>query len=188
MKKYKRFIGIFILLLILVLGLFVASFFFFSDIKSKNENISELTAYLSSEMNREDYVISTQRQLQSLEEDINILKNSIVSSSGDVQFIENLEMVARKNNLSMSIDSIMIEKDPKLASSTIDVFKIKATTEGTWSNTYKFLNQLEALPYKIRLNYFNLSGGEVVPSSEKNKVVTREPWEASFEIRVLKYK
>ncbi len=189
MKKYRHFINIIIVLFFLVILAAGGIFYIFEVLKWKNENISKLTNYLDSEMNREEYVTSTQKLLQSLDGDINRIRGLIIPTSGDVEFIENLEFVARSNNLIIELDSLVLENDPKAPQTTVTVLKIKAKTKGSWTNTYKFIAELEALPYKIKINSMLLSKvTDNLTSDDGKKIVSKGYWVTSFDIGVLKYK
>lgn len=185
--KSNHLIKIIIFLSICSLVLLAAYFFLFMDIKKKNENISEQMQYLSSEISREDYAVTTQKLLDGLKSDISRIKSSIVPVSGEVVFIEGLEAIARQNNLTINIDSIVVDGDQKNSSTTITTLKIKASTKGSWTNTYKFISQLEFLPYKIKLNSLVLSKADDV-GVEAGALKVKNPWQTSFEINVLKYK
>ena len=113
----------------------------------------------------------------------------MVPNSGDVQFIENLESVARNSGLSIDIDSLLLENDPKATQTTITVLRIKVKTKGSWSNTYKFISELESLPYKIKINSVLLSKtSEDLASKDGKKITSKSQWSASIDIGVLKYK
>lgn len=189
MKKYHRYINIIIVLFFLVILSAGGIFYIYEVLKWKNENITKLTNYLDSETNREEYVISTQKLLQNLDIDINKARSLIIPNSGDVEFIENLEFVARNNNLIIDLDSLTLENDPKAPQNSVTVLKIKAKTKGSWSNTYKFIAELEALPYKIKINSMLLSkNADNLLSDDEKKIIAKGYWTTSFDIGVLKYK
>ena len=168
-----------------VLCVFVLYYFIFRDIQSKNEHLSAFTHDLSLQMNKEEYLTSTEKKIQNINTDINNINNSIISHSGDVEFIENLESIAHNNNLSINIESLVFEDNPKFAPALVTIFKIKAKTTGGWVGTYRFLNQIESLPFKVKINnYAFISGAEESESSKKIDNV----WQSMFEISVLKYK
>lgn len=187
MKKYSHIIKILTLLSILVVVLFVAHFFFFKDLKAKNKNIGELDYYLSTDLEREKYAIDTQRLLQNLESDIQLVKNSFIASGGDIEFIETLESIARQNGLQISIDSLVLEGDTKNASTTSMLFRVKASASGSWAGVYKFINQLESLKYKIKINALSFSGASATQDVETG-TPSQNTWRTDFDIRVLKYR
>ncbi len=184
----SKFLKIILFLAVCSTAMLVLYVFLFNDIRTKNQNISEKSQYLSSEISREDYVLTTQRLLENYNDDINMIKSSIVSASGEVSFIESLELVARQNGLSIGIDSINVENDPKNSSTTMVTLKIKANTTGPWANTYKFVSQLESFVYKTKLNSLVLSKLEDFSESGSKIPGKRNQWKASFELNVLKYK
>lgn len=189
MKKYQHFINIIIALLLLAILLIGGIFYIFQVLKSKNENISKSTNYLSSETSRGEYVISAKKMLQSIDNDINRVRNLIIPTSGDVEFIENLESVARNNGLTIDIESLLLENDPKITQTGVTVLRIKAKTKGSWANTYKFIAELEALPYKIKINSILMSKvSDILVGEDVGKITSKSYWSARFDIGVLKYK
>lgn len=182
-SNYKK---ILILLALCVLGLFVVFYFVYKELLIKNKNNANLLQYISEESSREAYASNIQKQLSKLDPDIKKVKGVVVPSADVVSFIEELENTARSNGLTIQNNSITEEVDPKLSSSTVVFLKIKSTTSGTWSGTYKFLAELESLPHKVRINSFTMNNSTfqadpTMPSTSKN-------WDATFEIKVLKYK
>lgn len=170
-------------LILVVLCLCGVYYFVFSDIKSKNENISKLSNELSFQMKTYEYMAEMQRAVNDADEDITLVDNSIIPADGDVEFIENLELIAKNNGLTITIDSLVFEEEASVKDASMTVLKVKAKTEGGWTGTYKFLSQIESMPLKIKINNFGLvtdKGDEV----EK----TSSPWKSSFEILLLKYK
>jgi len=186
MDQSKLFIKIILLLIICTLSLFGVIYFVYFEIKEKNEKIMNVEQDISTQNSKHDYLVSAQKLIEDIEPDIAKIGDSIVSSNGDVAFIENLEFIARSYDLSIQIDSLTIEDDLKNESNPISTLKIKAKINGSWTNTYVFLSELESLPFKLKINKFNLiSSGEV---SNVDKTSSNIDWQALVEISVLKYK
>lgn len=179
-----------ILLLVFVLLsaiLFAAHFFVYRELVNKSENIIRDLDYISSESSREVYSVSIKKQFQNLSPNIERVKNSIIKPAGEVPFIEELEAIAKNNNLAITNDSIVIENDPKQASSTTVFFKIKSTIKGSWSNTYSFLTTLESLPYKLKINSLSMTSSQADPG-ESGALSNKKIWITGFEIRLIEYK
>ena len=173
-----------IFLSLVVLALFVVHYLLFGSIRIKNEHISTLENQLSMENDKESYLVSAKKTLDDLSSDTDRISNSIIANGEDVKFIESLESLASSEGLTMDIQSLSFESDPKLASTTVTIFKIKGKTEGSWAGNYTFLAQVESLPFKVKVNRFSLEN-----TAEKASGPTASgPWQAEFEIRVLKYK
>ena len=188
MYKSASFKKILITLSIIILIIFASYHFIFLDIKSKNENISLLSQELASQSNKQDYLISTQKMLESINSDITNINKSIVAKGGDVAFIENLESIAKSNGLVINIDTLVFEDEKKLSSAGLTVFKIRAKTRGTWAGTYGLLSQLESLPFKIKINKFAVLAETSDTFDAKKLKPANVMWQGSFEIVVLKYK
>ncbi len=172
----------------LVFIVFISYYFLYQDLKSKNLHIFSLSSDLAFQVNREDYLISAQRTIKSMTADIDKIKNSIVAKDGDVNFIESLESLARQNGLSSTIDSLVISNDTALASSSVTFLKIKARTVGSWYGSYRFVSELESMPFKIEVDKLDISSPSFGEESGVKKSDVASGWQVDFEISVLKYK
>ncbi len=180
-KPLKRIMITLGLSVLLVFGFYYALFL---DIKKKSENIAVMTKDLSSREEQEKYAISTKNKIESISSDIANINNSIIPANGDVQFIEDFELLANSNNLDLEIESLLFEDQPRATVAGTTFFKIRAKTKGTWVNTYRFLDQLESLPFKVKISQFAFLGQEVPVGTNKKRV----EWQSLFEIHILKYK
>ncbi len=186
MDQSRLFIKIIGVLALSSLSLFGVIYFVYIEIKEKNEKILTVDQDISTQNSKRDYLVLAQKLIEDIEPDIAKINNSIVNSNGDVAFIENLESIARSYNLSIQIESLTIENDPKNESNPVSTLKIKAKIDGSWANAYVFLSELESLPFKLKINKFNfISSGEVL---SVDKTSSNIGWQALFEISVLKYK
>jgi Tfp pilus assembly protein PilO len=173
-----------IFLCVLSLVLFGSYYFLYKEIELKNEHISTLKSNLSTQDKKQEYILSTQRILQNLKTDIDNVDNSIIAKDEGVKFIENLEELARQDNVNLSIDSLVFEEDPSFASAGVISLKIKAKMNGNWEGIYRLISQFESLPYKIKIDHLTFTN----PESQANVLNTGKNWQGSFEIHVLKYK
>ena len=172
-----------------VIFLGAGCYYIFHDIKNKNESISNLQNELTIKTQNQKYMIEAERIIKNSKSDITFVNNSIIATDGDVSFIEDLEALGRSEGLSVSIDSLIYEDDPSLASSTVTTLKIKAKTSGSWSGNYRFLEEIESLPFKVKVNSFNLvSVSEIGGPDSKQPTPQTLGWQGTFEIQVLKYK
>lgn len=185
MRNYKYLNKIIIILALLIVAVSVLFYFVASGIKSKNENIAKLKSDLSVRASEKEYLFSMQNMLNKVDTSISQIDSSVLSSDGDVSIIENIEQIAKKNGLDVSIDSLSIEDLPSTLNSGMTTLKIRAKTEGNWSSIYNFVYELSSLPYKIKIERFLLTA---VPGTSTVKGSTGRQWQNVFEIRLLKYK
>ncbi len=187
MRGLRSFKIILIVMAICSFSIFVADYFLFRDIKIKNEHISSLENDLSLQDKRQEYLVSTQKLVKSVEQDIANINNSIIPKQNDVKFIEGIETMAKDNNLKIEINSLFTQND-EVASTTATILSMKVKTTGGWSGTYKFLAEIESLPFKIKIGnmtmYSSNIGGDGAVVAKK----TASVWEGSFDIKVLEYK
>ena len=168
-------------LLVLIVLIFVAYYFLYSNLKTKNQNISTLSQELLMQNSTEGYIVSTKKMMDEHMGDINNINNSIISKDGDVTFIENLETIAKNNNLAVEINSLQFEDNPQLSSAGLTSFKIIIKTVGNWGGTYRFLSQLESSSFKVKINKSSIIYNDLLAESGG-------AWQGAFEIVVLKYK
>jgi Tfp pilus assembly protein PilO len=159
----------------------------FSDIKSKNQNISVLKYELSTASQKQAYASSLQEAVRTVQPKIDLLNNSIIPSEGNVGFIEILEKTARGNGLEIVIDSLTEEDKKEFSSSTVNILSVRLRTTGSWEGTYRFLKAIEVLPFKLVLSNFATRTVSRT-SPEENKPTSTGLWQSSFEVHTLKYK
>jgi len=182
LKRILIFLGICIAILAAI------SYFAFISIKHTNENISALTAKLVTEKNQQEYLTSTQKIVEQRTQDLAKINDSIVASDGDVQFIENLESLARGDHLNVSIDSLTVEDSTNLSKAGMTTLNVKVKVDGSFSDLFTFLSQIESSPFKIKVDGFSLvvNGEGVIP--DKKTGVQKVPWEMIIGIHILKYR
>lgn len=187
MKNSKSLKGIIIMLSLFVLVLFVAQYFVYRDIKIKNQKISVLERDLSLQENRQEYLISTEKLINTMSSDLEKIDNSILASDGEVSFINSLEDLAEKNNLKLEPEFLgSDENDASLKNTNIKTFVIRAKITGSWVDTYTFISELESNPIKIKINKLALSNVSADSGVDVKKF--GQKWQSIFEIVVLKYK
>jgi hypothetical protein len=167
--------------------LFGAIFFLFQDIKSKNENASDLQNSTDLSIKQNQYSVSLQESLQNASSSITEINNAILSPDGDVDFIEKLENVAKGSGLDIVIDSLAVEDIPNVTSDDLTSFRIRAEAQGGWAGTTTFLSKLESLPFVMRVEKFDLTNSSDNPAGLSSPV-SAQTWQTTFEIRVLQYK
>ena len=185
MYNHKKIKIISVILLLPVVVISLALYMVYVDIKTKNENHHAILHDLSLQGERVGYLALAQKSIDNISSEIDLVDSSIISKDGDIKFIENLEQIAREHGLSIEITSLFFENNPEFSPASMDILKIKAKTKGSWIGNYSFLIRLESLPFKIKINKYNLKS--VQPITEA-KVKTDNTWESVFEIDVLKYK
>lgn len=173
-------------LIIIVMVLCAAQYFLYSEIKIKNQKISQMQNNINSKESRQEYLLSMQKMLESLDQSVGDVDASIVPSGGDVQFIEYLGSVAKDSGLSMDIINLSLEDNSSLSSAKLNGLKVRADIEGSWKSVYSFANRLEYLPYRVKILRFSVSNSNL--SSENQIQKSGSVWKGSFEIVVLKYK
>lgn len=188
MKQSGSFKKIIAILSLVSLSLFVAMYFVYVEIRAKNQKVSTVEQDLSQKNTRYEYLVSMQKLVKDIEGDIKKIDDSVVPKSGDVAFIENIESLARKNNLKIVIESLNLVSDPKAESSPVATLNIKANIEGLWSDMYLFVSEIESLPVKVKVSKISLKNKDEIPADKTKMAGLGKEWRGSFEISVLEYK
>jgi len=168
--------------------LFVAIYFAYSDIRSKNERVFTMEQELLFQNSQYEYLLSMQKVVDGLGPEIYKIDNSIVPKNGDVDFIEDLEKLAKDRNLKIEIESLTLTADPKETSGQVTNLKVRAKVEGPWKDSYLFVSEMEAFPFKVKINKLSIIGTEEVVSGAGKSSILNSKWQTTFEINVLKYK
>ena len=150
MKEYQFLKKIIWILTFFVLVIFVLYYFVFKDIEQKNKSTSDLQNNIAIQIQRDQYTKSVESIIGSAQNSIDVINNSIIGKDNDVVFIENLEIVALDNGLTISFDSLSNDDLPDLANTNMTTLNIRATAKGAWSSSYTFLKELEALPFVFK--------------------------------------
>ena len=188
MKKLFSLKGILCLFAFLVVLLFVDIFILFQNVKNQNENVSKTQNEISHSEKQNEYTASLRESLQNSNSEIAKVNNSILSSDGDVAFIEQLENTAKENGVGIIIESLSVEDIPNVVSGDLTSFKIRAEAEGGWNGMMAFLTKLESMPYVARVEELDLANSSDNPLSQTTPVASLQSWQSVFEIRVLQYK
>lgn len=90
-----------------------------------------------------------------------------VSTNKAVDFIGEVEGLAKASNLSYSTKSIENSDAGNLSEQNKDLLTITISTTGSWSNTIKFIRLIETLPYSVKVESVDLtSAGPSSASSD----------------------
>lgn len=175
--------------IVLILGvilLVLAQYFLYVEIKKTNQRSSGLANEVDLKNNQEEYMISTGKVIQNINNDLSKVHKSIVSQTEDAEFITSIERLAEAVNLPVDINSLLLDVNPKATTSPIVSFKISIKTEGLWRSQYKYLKEIESLPIKTRISYYSLETAGENGNSDISKDVSGK-WKSKIDFSVLKY-
>jgi hypothetical protein len=196
-------IALSVVVLLLVASHFVA-FLFIKNTATKVLTLEREAETLKSQAL--EYSKYTPEDLLSLAQSVSA---KFVPRGDVVDFIESIETKGRAQNVSVTVRSVGTEKRTPDAPDTDDkeVLRLKLETVGSWSNTLKFINYLEHLPYKVSVQGLGMSkvlserntsnsdgasegdgGGEAIGGTVGGTGSTPSLWKSEIEITVLKLK
>lgn len=173
-RKSKELLAITLLLNIAAIGWY---YFLFSEIKVKNEHLSELMNRIEVEIEKEgtiNYKKDITVETATLREK---LSSFTLAKGGAISFIELLEATGNEVGAHTSIESVSTKDHPQL--STVEEMRLKLKVTGSWPAVVRLLGLLELLPYETGLEQVVVSKGEASDEA---------PWRADILLTVLKEK
>jgi hypothetical protein len=179
MKKNKSIILILVLLLLLVLGILM-----FLYIKTKKDfaEMKSLSSSVFEYSKQSEQILNLRTNSEKFRGDIAKINGYLVSSGGEVDFIEKIENLARKQNLSSEITSVSIDNDKVLYKDGLEYLVLNLKTYGSWNSTFTFLSMLENMPYNISVE----KAGFVYIDDKDIKNRQSSGFEGVFSLKVLK--
>jgi hypothetical protein len=187
MNNKKLLKGILTAIILLEMAFCLLYYFGLNDIRDKNNNIYVLKNNLSSQVEKQRYMSSMEQMIENTDTNITKINTSIIQKGEDVKFIEEIEGIAKDNNLIINIDSLSVEENTSFVSSGLAILKVKANMSGGWAGVYSFLSQIESMPFRIKIDKFALISN-VDQVMVGTKSANSKQWQGIFEISVLKYK
>lgn len=186
MGKIKR-----VIISILIANLVVASayFFLFAEVWSKNKKIASIESEIAGQNEKDVKLQFIGKLLEETKEKRELVSKTFLNSDGAVSFIEEMERLAKNNNVSINIDSITIDKN---FSNNKEKINLRIKADGSWKNLYKFFGLLESLSYNIDISRISWSKDSKISSlgSPKNssEIKSSESWNMGIDFSVLKQK
>lgn len=162
------------------------------DLNNKNQE----TASILNE-NEKAYVKnlnfqSTKKIINSSKESILNMSTFFITKDGVVNFINTIESIGKSVGLNISIASVDIKTDTNKSNNSQnnnkDELNLDIETEGTWTQTLKFIHLLEYLPFNINLNQVNIINLNMDNSKNNTSKSKTSSWHGSFAVSVTKFK
>ena len=152
----------------------------YSNFLSINTAVISTGASLSDAVSAKDKLVSLQKTISSSKADIQKINGMFVSNDGVAGFLQQIESLANSSGLSHSL-SPDIQQNGELSPYQQELLKVTLTTTGSWVGTFRFLNQLENLPYKIAFSSISMQAGD----KAKNGSTV---WTTNFQFTAVKNK
>lgn len=175
----KQTVTVFSLGMVALLVAIGACSFLFWQIKQKNEAISLLFAENSIAASKDQQYKVLQKVLEDTEAERELINSHIIPPDGVVPFIEFVEQLGSLSNVSLKLDSIAPGLWNGKKHPTIEALEVNITAIGSWQNIYRFLAEVEHMPYLIKLEQVQL---------EKVAEESKSYWRANLKFRAVKEK
>lgn len=169
LKKYSPLL-IAILLNLAALGIFLAMLWLRSNVAFK---ISQLATDKATWEGRSRQLTELRSLVEKTADDRQEIRQHFVNQDSLPQFIEAVEQLAAKNSVSLQLGSI------KMVNSPAPALRFEVRTSGPKNQVLNFIEQLEAMPYRLIVRSATLSLG----TDEK----TKESWTSIFSLDLLSY-
>jgi Tfp pilus assembly protein PilO len=147
-KVYILLIAISLLTLGIVLGVIYPTT---SDIKSLKEETANLKNFLEKRYQRTIQSRSSVHKIETVREQVALLDKHLFKSGRELEFITLLENLSPKYKLDQKINSSNLDDPNKKA------LRFNLIISGSYKNALRYLNELENLPYFIKLENISLT-------------------------------
>jgi hypothetical protein len=152
-----------------------------------NKSVADLSHTISVEAHQQQTQSLATTLVNNADPDISLVNNSVLTSDGDVSFIEYLESVAKSYNLQVVIDSLSLADDSTLAPDNMDLLQVKVDVKGSWTDVYLFTSRIEALPYSVRIDGVDILNTKNIGSLDPAVVTPASgAWQETVNMSVLK--
>lgn len=159
-QKIKRLLTAFILIDLLILGVYGYLFF---TVNSKNKEIAALYAVSHKEASDNERIKELLRTLKETEKERNMLSAYFITKTNAVAFIERIEMIGKNADVNVTINSVADGEKDKSA------LQLNFSATGNFPNMYHFIALIESTPYKIALK-----------KADIQKMTDRARWKGDF--------
>ncbi len=147
----NKFVTFVIVIISLSVILYFVGLFIVLEIKKEIENSYYNTESKSS---KEEKTRIIKNITEANKEPIQDLRNYFIQKSDEVEFIEQIEKLARDSGVKFDIVSIDVKTDQQ------DSFKenvdVKMKLEGSWQNIIRFVDKLEKMPFGVLVENMSL--------------------------------
>ena len=160
---------------------------FFIGIKNKNESISLVANEIDIALEKEVKLKSIKNLIKDTENDRAKLNAYFVVDDKVIDFIEDIENLAKDTNVDLKVMSIDINDDGNNTpqqNNISELLQLNLKVAGLWDNLFHFISLVDELPFRVDISKVNLQ--VVYDSNNKDKNPT--DWEGMFVVSVLKLK
>ncbi len=166
--------------LIIAVSLSVAYVVAYYNFLDTNASIIVTDASLDDALSAKNKLDSLQKTVTNSKSDIQRIDGVFIDKDGVAGFLQQVESLANLSGLTHSLVPD-IQQDGTLSTHQKELLKISLTTTGSWVGTFRFLNLLENLPYKIAFSSISIQAGDKGKNASAN-------WTANFQFTVVKNK
>lgn len=137
------------------------------DIKDINNKIIEEKESLELKFSKGQYLKNVVRDFKTIEPEIKNIQDAYVTKGKELDFISDMEKISDRLNLDTKINKTKQEQDKE--NEYVEVLTIEMELSGGFSQTMRFLEEIETLPY-----YFNIDNIIVASTDPRlGKIITK---------------
>lgn len=119
------------------------------------------------------------------------LLESVVPASGSVPFISMVEGLAKEASIGLKVQNVGIASAatvaPSASTKNFDALSLSLSVQGSWADIHTFLDMLETLPYKVRLDKISLTQAVyTAPTTGHTNTPLQSFWSGSLSLSALK--
>jgi hypothetical protein len=178
--KTKSITSLIIILSVGVIALCGVCYFVYGQVSTRGQQLFDLTEQSNQNNQKNQEIKRVMSSLITITPQIKKIDGYFIASDGEVNFINEIEDIAKANNLIIEISSVSLDTTSDLTAKGFEYLTLKLSTKGSWAGTYKFLSLLSNMPYKVNVKQADVSN---VSDTGAVKVSL---WQGSFTVQVLK--
>ena len=172
-------------IVIVILGsivtvLLIAGVVFDQRVREQGVQFATLSAQVLASQSAEQIQHSEAVSTAALTPDITKANGYPISADGEVDFINQIESLARGHNLTVTVNSVGLNSVADLSSVNLEYLELRVTVSGTWSSLYEFAAELEDVPQDIMINQMDFS------NLSDNSAKSQSAWQGAFDISAIK--
>lgn len=151
MKFYS--IKILILVILCNLVALVGYYYFFGEIEAKTKAATNLTDTIDISQQKNSRLSLLRSTIKNTEAGRTKLSTLLLSSELEVPFIEQMENLAKSNNLGVKTNNVF----SATSTDVTKVFQMQSEVTGSWNGIMNLLNQIDNLPYDVRVQSVSMN-------------------------------
>ena len=153
-----KFYSIKILILVILCNMVALAgyYYFFGEIEAKTKVATNLTDTIDIGQQKNSRLSLLRSTIKNTEAGRQKISTLLLPSESEVPFIEQMENLAKSNNLGVKTNNV----SSATSTDVTKVFHMQSEVTGSWNGIMNLLNQIDNLPYDVRVQSVSMNKQE----------------------------